>query len=43
VVKYVKRKKAINGTALDKMIVFENYWCAFFLLNLTKDDYYILE
>jgi hypothetical protein len=42
-VKYVQRKKAINGSALDKMIVLENLKCAPFLPNLTKDDYYVLE
>jgi hypothetical protein len=42
-VKYVQRKKAINGSALDKMIVLENHACAPFLPNLTKDDYYVLE
>jgi hypothetical protein len=42
-VKYIQRKKALNGSALDKMIVLENHACAPFLPNLTKDDYYVLE
>jgi hypothetical protein len=42
-VKYVQRKKAINCSALDKMIVLENHACALFLQNLNKDDYYVLE
>jgi hypothetical protein len=42
-VKYVQRKKAINGSALDKMIVLENHACAPFLPNLTKDDHYVFE
>jgi hypothetical protein len=42
-VKYFQRKKAINGSALDKMIVLENHVCTPFLPNLTKDDYYVLE
>jgi hypothetical protein len=37
-VKYVQRKKAINGSALDKMIVLEYRECAPFLPNLTKDN-----
>jgi hypothetical protein len=41
--KYLQRKKAINGSALDKMIVLENHACVPFLSNLTKDDYYVLE
>jgi hypothetical protein len=40
-VKYVQRKKTINDSALDKMIVFENHACAPFLPSLTKDDYYV--
>jgi hypothetical protein len=36
-------KKAINDSAVDKMIVLEKHVCASFLPNLTKDDYYILE
>jgi hypothetical protein len=43
ILKYVQRKKAINGRVTDKMIVLENHSCAPFLPNLTKDDYYILE
>jgi hypothetical protein len=39
-VKYEQKKKAINGNALDKMIVLENHSCAPFLPNLTKEDYY---
>jgi hypothetical protein len=39
-VKYEQKKKAINGSALDKMIVLENHSCAPFLPNLTKEDYY---
>jgi hypothetical protein len=39
-VKYVQRKKAANGNALDKMIVLENYSYTPFLHNFTKDDYY---
>jgi hypothetical protein len=39
-VKYEQKKKAINGSALDKMIVLENNSCAPFLSNLTKEDYY---
>jgi hypothetical protein len=39
-VKYVQRKKAINVSALDKMIILEN---APFLPNLTNDVYYVLE
>jgi hypothetical protein len=42
-VKYVQRKKGINGSALDKMIILENHACVHFLSNLTKDDYYVLE
>jgi hypothetical protein len=42
-VKYVQRKKAINGSALDKMIILNNLEYAPFLSNLTKDDYYVLE
>jgi hypothetical protein len=40
-VKYVQRKKAINGSALDKIIVLEIYVCAPLFPNITKDDYYI--
>jgi hypothetical protein len=43
IVKYVQRKKLINDSALDKMIIPENHACTFFLPNLTKDDYYVLE
>jgi hypothetical protein len=43
IVKYVQRKKAINCSALDKMIILENNACVPFLSNLTKDDYYVLE
>jgi hypothetical protein len=39
-VKYEQKKKAINGSALDKMIVLENHSCAPFLPNLAKEDYY---
>jgi hypothetical protein len=39
-VKYEEKKKAINGSALDKMIVLENHSCAPFVPNLTKEDYY---
>jgi hypothetical protein len=39
-VKYEQKKKAINGSALDKMIVLENHSCAPILPNLTKEDYY---
>jgi hypothetical protein len=42
-VKYEQKKKAINGLALDKMIVFENYACAPFLPNLTAEDYVVLK
>jgi hypothetical protein len=42
-VKYEQKKKAINGGALDKMIVFENYAYAPFFSNLTKNNYYVLE
>jgi hypothetical protein len=42
-VKYEQKKKAINGLALDKMIVFENHACAPFLPNLTADDYIVLK
>jgi trehalose-6-phosphate synthase len=37
-VKYEQKKKAINSSALDKMIVLENHSCAPFLPNLTKED-----
>jgi hypothetical protein len=40
-VKYEEKKKAINGLALDKMIVFENHACAPFLPNLTAEDYVV--
>jgi hypothetical protein len=36
-------KKAVNGLALDKMIVFENNACAPFLPNLTAEDYVVLK
>jgi hypothetical protein len=39
-VKNEQKKKAINGSALDKMIVLENHSCAPFLPNLAKEDYY---
>jgi hypothetical protein len=39
-VKYEQKKKAINGSALDKTIVLENHSCTPFLPNLTKEDYY---
>jgi hypothetical protein len=39
-VKYEQKKKAINGSCLDKMIVLENHSCAPFLPNLTKEAYY---
>jgi hypothetical protein len=39
-VKYEQKKKAINGSALDKMIVLENHSCAPFLPNLTNNVYY---
>jgi hypothetical protein len=39
-VKYEQKKKAINGSALDKMIVLQNHSCTPFLPNLTKEDYY---
>jgi hypothetical protein len=42
-VKYKQRKKAVNGLALDKMIVFENHGCAPFLPNLTAEDYVVLK
>jgi hypothetical protein len=42
-VKYQQRKKAVNGLALDKMIVFENHTCAPFLPNLTAEDYIVLK
>jgi hypothetical protein len=38
-VKYEQKKKAINGCALDKMIILKNHSCAPFLPNLTKVDY----
>jgi hypothetical protein len=37
---YEKKKKVINGSALDKIIVLENYSYTPFLPNLTKEDYY---
>jgi hypothetical protein len=40
-VKYEQKKKAINGSVLDKMIVFGNNSCVPFLPNLTKEDYYV--
>jgi hypothetical protein len=40
IVKYEHKKKAINGSALDKIIVLENHSWAHFLPNLTKEDYY---
>jgi hypothetical protein len=43
IVKFVQRKKVINGSALDKMIILENHECTPFLPYLTKDDYYVLE
>jgi hypothetical protein len=42
-VKYVQRKKTINGSALDKMIVLENHASTPLLSDLTEDDYYVLE
>jgi hypothetical protein len=39
-VKYEQKKKVINGSALDKMMVLENHSCAPFLPNLTKEAYY---
>jgi hypothetical protein len=39
-VKYKQKKKAINGSASDKAIVFENPSCKPFLPNLTKEFYY---
>jgi hypothetical protein len=39
-VKYEQKKKVINGSALDKMIVLENHSCAPFLPNFTEEDYY---
>jgi hypothetical protein len=39
-VKYEQKKKVINGSALDKMIVLENNSYTPFLPNLTKEDYY---
>jgi hypothetical protein len=38
-VKYEQKKKAINGSALDKMIILENHSCVPFLPNLTEEDY----
>jgi hypothetical protein len=35
-----QKKKAINGSALDKMIVLENHSYVTFLPNLNKEDYY---
>jgi hypothetical protein len=35
-VKYEQKKKAVNGSALDKMIVLEKHSYARFLSNLTK-------
>jgi hypothetical protein len=40
IIKYEQKKKAINGSALDRMIALENHSCAPFLPNLTKEDYY---
>jgi hypothetical protein len=40
VVKYEQKKKASNGSALDKIIVFENHTSVPFLPNLTKENYY---
>jgi hypothetical protein len=34
------QKKAVNGSALDKMIILESHSCTLFLPNLTKEDYY---
>jgi hypothetical protein len=42
-VKYEQKKKAINGSALEKTIVLENHSCALFLPNLTKEDYYFVK
>jgi hypothetical protein len=42
-VKYEQKKKAINGLALDKMIMFKNHACVPFLPNLTADDYIVLK
>jgi hypothetical protein len=42
-VKYEQKKKAINGLALDKMIMFENHASAPFLPNLTAEDYVVLK
>jgi hypothetical protein len=39
-VKYEQKKKVINGSALDKMIVVENGSSLPFFPNLTKEDYY---
>jgi hypothetical protein len=39
-VKYEQKKKVINRSALDKMIVLENHTCPPILHNLTKEDYY---
>jgi hypothetical protein len=39
-VKYEQKKKAINGSALDKMIVLENNSYVLLLPNMTKEDYY---
>jgi hypothetical protein len=38
--KYKQKKKVINGSASDKMVVLENHSCAPFLPNMTKEDYY---
>jgi hypothetical protein len=38
--KYEQKKKAVNKSALDKMILLQNHSCASFLPNLTKEDYY---
>jgi hypothetical protein len=39
-VKYEQKKKGINESALDKMIVLENNSLAPFLPNLIREDYY---
>jgi hypothetical protein len=43
IVKYQQKKKAINGLALDKMIIFDNHASAPFLPNLTAEDYVVLK
>jgi hypothetical protein len=39
-VKYEQKKKAINESAMDKMIVLENHCCVTFLPILTEEVYY---